>query len=108
MLESKKEMKNSGKFKSKNINENITKEEVIFPQIYEIKGCGSSIVNGLYYFKGICNDRPYYSKNDNTSLWYFYTNLFPSSYWCGWYISKSVSIFRHFFLHSFLHSFLHF
>ena len=85
------------KFQSSNINETISIEEVKYPQYYEVKGCGSHHINGIYSFKGICNDRPYYIKEEDQStlispsLWYFKTNLFPSSYWCGWYISKSVS-----------------
>jgi hypothetical protein len=72
--------------------EDAEPEEVMYPQFYEIKGAGSPHVNGIYLFHGICNDRPYYLKKDHITpaLWYFQTKLFPSSYWCGWYISKSV------------------
>jgi hypothetical protein len=70
--------------------ENLSSDEVNYPQFYEIRGAGSPRVNGLYSYQGICNDRPYYVKDDTAALWYFQTRVFPSSYWCGWYLSKSV------------------
>jgi hypothetical protein len=71
--------------------ENVNPDEVNYPQFYEIKGAGSARVNGVYSYHGICNDRPYYVKDDlMAALWYFQTSVFPSSYWCGWYLSKSV------------------
>lgn len=74
--------------------QNLTSNEVSYPLVYEIKGAGVPSVNGIYTYQGICNDRPYYiHKNSSAALWYFYTKLFPSSYWCGWYISKSVRSF---------------
>jgi hypothetical protein len=66
--------------------------EVVFPDLYEVRGAGIHNVNGIYLYEGICNNRPYYCNADKSAaLWYFHTAIFPSSYWCGWYISKSVS-----------------
>lgn len=67
-------------------------EEVVYPSSYELRGAGSAPVNGLYHFKGLCNKRPYYGKDDGLGwLWYFETSMFPASMWCGWYISKEVN-----------------
>lgn len=64
-----------------------------YPRVYEVFGAGSIEANGHYVLRGEINNHPYYSKIDSEiSLWYFHTSSFPSSYWCGWYISKKVLI----------------
>jgi hypothetical protein len=64
----------------------------LYPKSYVIQGAGAIEVNGKYVIGGFFNNRPYYTHTDSdVSLWYFHTDVFPLTYFCGWYISKYVS-----------------
>ncbi len=62
-----------------------------YPETYEIKGAGSSEVNGAYQLEALISNRPYYKKRDSLiSLWYFHSANFVLKPWCGWHLSKNV------------------